>query len=261
VKSPSRTRASSGGSRCAGERRAVPAGSRLSGPAPAGDHAYTLVPAPDKVLDGRARSRHVVHVEVVEREIQAAHALLYGLEPDEGDVPLQQRPQVTGLQVEEDGHYAVHPALLQGACAPALLLRDAAGVVDDKVVPARLGHLLNPPLEGGIERVRDVGDDRGDRRSPLGPETAGGAVGHVPELVHRPQYAPAGRLRYRDDGVTVQHIGDRGLRDAGEPRHVRLRGPSHPRTPPASQITHRPTTRAEAPTSRGNRQWNETSEL
>src|SRR5918999_4351466 len=86
--------------------------------------------------------------------------------------------------MEEHGDDPIDPALLDRTQTSPFLLGNATGVVHDQIVPVGFGRFLNAPLEGGIEGVRDVGDDARDRVGLAGAEAARSPVGYVPEFVY-----------------------------------------------------------------------------
>jgi hypothetical protein len=107
-----------------------------------------------------------------------------------------------------------------------LALGVALGRAEEHRVPVAQCRLLDPAHERGVERVRDVGEEQGDRLRRLRDEAAGDRVRAVAELLDRSLDRPAGGRS--DLPAPVERSRDGGRRHTREPRDVVDRRPLTP---------------------------------
>src|SRR5215203_1184283 len=157
-------------------------------------------------LDQRDRPRVDVPVEADDRE-----ALL-----DEAGDPIGREHQA----VDER---AVDLLRAQHAKVVLLALRFALRRAEEHRVPVAQGRLLDPAHERRVERVRDVGEEQGDRLRRLRDEAAGDRVRAVAELLDGGLDRRA--RRRRDLPGPVERSRDGGRRHTRKPRDVVDRRP------------------------------------
>src|SRR4030088_3152542 len=97
--------------------------------------------------------------------------------------------------MKENPDDAIHTTLEKLVKAFALLSASAVGIVNQQVVPVRLGAALCAPFEGGIERIGDVGHNAGNRFRFLRAQGLGCSVWNVAEGLGDSRDRSLGRSR------------------------------------------------------------------
>jgi hypothetical protein len=113
------------------------------------------------------------HVNIVEKKV--ADFTRAGLQAHHGDPVLDQSSQMCGAYMEKGGDDTIHPALFYRLQAAKLVGGNAVGIIDDYFVAMTLRHILQTPYEGGIEGVRDRGNNAGNGMRLAGAQGARGA--------------------------------------------------------------------------------------